>query len=882
METSRSFNGSALIGLVVAILVFSVLAAAIVPMMSASSRQTAAGAMAAKAYLLAESGFRFAAAKYLHAGDSESLKNQAIEALDGNYTLTDGNSHFKLDVYSYFYETIGAIPGAVPNELKAHCPGSFPDDVTLANGLELSIGDEIYTINGTAAIAGEQDDNVTIAVDRPLAVYPDRTMIFPVAQVDDSRTNSISNGDNLAYQPGDAFMFPLRNGHIRVNDRYLAYGFNDRANDRFVNVRDPDDATMTGFAIPAGSRIFLTKYVRVNATGIYGNGALQARRKVTYYTPLPVSPTAAQRVEFADRFNNKDNWTDTQGTSTVIADVAGNSALKVESTASAGSDKGALTAFSPATQQIQRIFNASRRGSKGYLSYDTQIKIGFENLPIPVTGFFPESPVPASFAAGLSFRLSNTNAGLFSSNGYGLSILRGNNSLDAAIPDEILPVTDQRAIVLWQQSANGSQRTWLAYKAIPVNFPLPLEDFNSSDGGWTPSNSMWQYAPVSPLGNGTPAWYCDYNAVGLNSAALESPSYYALPLDYPKTTLTLRSWLQAEANDIAQISVLVGGNIVKTLTLNGGDSPGWKNEALSLSEFAGESIVIQFYFERVGGLNAGLQGWYVDDVQIRSEWPVQNATLGVRLHEAMVVRFYDGHPEIKAGSRLYGHNRNTMATVMVPPLLTQGNWSPASPASGILLLSRPSVLNTVAAFDSDEVLTVLGGSGGRALVQSYDEANDRKANIIQVFYGSASGGGSGLGNDTPLDINTRPYPRWGAADSPVWPPFVDGDGNWTNEDGNWTATDDYFQYIQWDDINTANVNGLSGITFRTMNQGLVNNTMIQSHEADLQSPPYPGNLSEFEIGLHALGDGALNVYFDDFGIQLDVAQSITIPNPRQE
>ena len=94
MKTSQKLNGSALIGLVVAILIFSVLAAAIVPMISSSGRQTDAGAMAAKAYLLAESGFRFAAAKYLHAGDSERLKNQAIEDLDGNYTLSDGNSRF--------------------------------------------------------------------------------------------------------------------------------------------------------------------------------------------------------------------------------------------------------------------------------------------------------------------------------------------------------------------------------------------------------------------------------------------------------------------------------------------------------------------------------------------------------------------------------------------------------------------------------------------------------------------------------------------------------------------------------------------------------------------------------------------------------------------
>ena len=65
-----SMTGSALIGLVTAILIFSVLAAAIVPMIGAVGQQTATSNMASRAYLLAESGFRYAASRYLHAGGS--------------------------------------------------------------------------------------------------------------------------------------------------------------------------------------------------------------------------------------------------------------------------------------------------------------------------------------------------------------------------------------------------------------------------------------------------------------------------------------------------------------------------------------------------------------------------------------------------------------------------------------------------------------------------------------------------------------------------------------------------------------------------------------------------------------------------------------------
>ncbi|MEJ2155582.1 MAG: type II secretion system protein, partial [Desulfobacteraceae bacterium] len=476
MIVHRSAPGSALIGLVAAILIFSILAAAIVPMIGSLGQQTAAANSASKAYLLAESGFRYAASRYLHAGDSEQLRNAALDDIEGSYTLSDNNSRFVIDIYSYYGETPQDIPQGARSFLL-HIPGKFPDgnlpggDVFLDPGLQVQIEDQIYSLSiGSQPVAG-QNDEITIAVDTPLPFYPAGTVVLPVADADEIRSPSVSNGDDLAYITGQGRMFPLRNGRINVNGRLLTYTFNDRANNAFINVRDLDDDTMVGHPIPDGTKIILTPFVRLQSTGLYGSGTEQAKRQVTYYASLPISLANLHQEVFEDKFDSKEDWRDTSGTTTSVGAVGGNNALKIDATATSGGDKGSLTTFSPQSEAAQKIdFNAASRGSRGFLSYDIQTKIGFEAAPVPAFGFTPPgSSVPTYVAAGLSFRLaglSQSGATVFNTNAYGLSFLRGNNSAADGIPDDLVPTSDRPVIVLWQQTGNGANRTWLAYKEM--------------------------------------------------------------------------------------------------------------------------------------------------------------------------------------------------------------------------------------------------------------------------------------------------------------------------------------------------------------------------------------------------------------------------------
>jgi hypothetical protein len=92
------------------------------------------------------------------------------------------------------------------------------------------------------------------------------------------------------------------------------------------------------------------------------------------------------------------------------------------------------------------------------------------------------------------------------------------------------------------------------------------------------------------------------------------------------------------------------------------------------------------------------------------------------------------------------------------------------------------------------------------------------------------------------------------------------------EGGNWTAAQDYFRLIQWDEVNDANVTDLAVVTSPD-EPGAI----LRHHQTDLQSPGMDTTLNQPELGLHSYGDGAANVYFDDFGVQLYIRQDYTFP-----
>lgn len=855
----RHTNGSALIALIAAILIFSALAAALLPMVSSSGEQAVLSNLGDKAHLLAEAGYRYVKINYDRAL-TEAAKNDALDALDsehdGNFTLSDSQGRFNLGVFSYFLSIpAGTYPLGTP--ISANPPGRLPiitsthdDNVTITNQQLLSIDGIIHTVTplNIPDSADEADDNVTFSLGQAIEL-PSRTNAYPAARANQS---SLVIGEGLSYQSGQGAMFPLRNGRINVQGypNPLAYRYNNRANNTFEEVRDPVDPSVTNISLISNALIVLNKSVRVRSMGIVGGGELETRRQVNYSISGESEESEEVPVALSDFQATDDNATAT--------DIGGNQALAIteaSNNASLLQLRGAVT---------EAPLRRARRRSGGYLSYDAQVKLGFYSGGSPLSdapiGIIPESVTPV--VAGLTFRL-NTATSDTAYNGYGLSFVRADDtSLPADYFSNIVPagMNDQPLMVLWQQTGDGI--TWLAYKELqPYIYPDPPDRFDDVMGAWIPTNASWVIDNSGRGGSQTWHYVDNDIATTLQSPmiSLSDPSPSNPICDgAPEITLTFWCRERARLSDSPFREAYISYN-------NGPFSPftptrgtirdGWYPYTYDLSSHSGQTIRIQLTVSPSPGFSIQ---WDIDDVNVlyeRCPWPVQNSSLLVRLREAAVVPFDQGGPQpIRQGDWIYGATSGTRGRVLQPPLLTNTNWG-ANIAAGTLLLNRLSV--NPSGFQANEDLLVVGRTGGiSARVTSYDNTTDRKVNIIKVFY--ANQGGSGAANGDPLDPDTLPYPRRADADPFRWPP---------DEDENWTTAEDYFRLVQWDVINPDNGLDLQALTYRDDDNRTVENAVLRSYDPDLQSPPLGLPVST-ELGLHAYGEGADNVYFDDFGLRL--------------
>lgn len=851
-QSKKSSHGSALILILVTLLIFSLIAAVILPMVSSSGQQTAAADWSTKAYLLAESGYRYAASRYLNAGPLE--KNETIEELDGQtYTLIDNlandgqnDGQFDLRVYSYFFE-IESISG---NQFVAHCPGSLPrppNGMKFRDGLKLRIGKEEtpFTISGTP-VSGEEDDKLTITVDRDLGGITTTDLVRPLVEVEASGndTITITNGGNLPYRQGFADMFPLLNGQIEVADRVLTYRY--READQFVDVRDPNDAGMS-LTVADKEPITLVRHVCLHATGRYGSGDLQAVREVIYHNPLPMPSTETRRVQVTDRFDSgSGNWSSALGQHGIgPAGPDSNSALLVQGTTELGAEyKPSLAQFNPAAAEID--FNAARRATRGYLNYDAQIKIGFQ------TG----DPISSDYAAGLSFRLSGSPR---NENMYGISFLRASD-VNVGIPCGIIPeseanrLTCKQLIVLWRQTGNGTSRDWLAYRDID----LETDEIAIDDTGWTLGGNWQRYEDpprfeISVNPSATPNQNHD----------LAYESGKELP-DKDRITLSFASHYTSNNSDFDDLSVricLADNTDCETYPIEKRDNIAL-TPMIDLRPFAGKQVRVIFRFS---SSNPSHTSWFINNIKIEADWPVEDSTLLVRVIEAATLEFNSGGPDpIEAGDWVQGTTSGARGQVIQPPILSSNNWI-GNGAQGILLLNR-----VTGVFQSTpETLSVIG-KASTATTTGFDPDSDKQVNFIRAFYARPSAPGEEeltnlLGE--PLDAIKLASKRLENNQEPLpWPP---------DQIEDWTPETDYFRLIEWDHVNS----GISTPVDSIPDDESIKPNAILNFHPNLRSPEL---FIQPELGLHSIGDDAAYIYFDDFGLQIDIAPPTVFPLPLQQ
>ena len=433
-------RGAMLVTLIAALVVFSALGALMIGMFGTSALSQVAGNNAMKAYYLAESGFRYAASRYIAVDAGSEAANEAARdtllgtELHGQTFSLGGDGAFSLDVYPYYFKSTQAPSG---NELLAEFSG----------GIRLNLGDMNNPFNaiwvkvqkpngeithnrvylestGPSTVRLKQVDAGGTAVNWDSSYWDSSSktgsLFTPVCIPDRTRLSLIpdSGGYDLAYAdvPG-VLAFPEKNGIFMVrfqgeaNPRILAYKERDVMNRRLKGITDPNGGSLPtgamvdpGTAAPYQNFVELMKFVRLESKGTVGTGASAVSRKVTYYAPIGYAKLQPEpKSQFHDTMADLSKWQtgDHIGRiGTLTAGTSYGSTMRVDTmqTTNATPTDSCLR-----FREFQVGLNWSDAGipvqqewlrAGNYLSYDLEMKT-FYTLIYPM----------ARHAMGLTFRL---------------------------------------------------------------------------------------------------------------------------------------------------------------------------------------------------------------------------------------------------------------------------------------------------------------------------------------------------------------------------------------------------------------------------------------------------------------------------------------------
>ncbi|MDY6792923.1 MAG: prepilin-type N-terminal cleavage/methylation domain-containing protein [Thermodesulfobacteriota bacterium] len=837
-------KGNVLIGLIVTMMIFAALGAGMVAMTGTSTFSQVTANTTSKAYYLAESGFRYAASVYVNTGDTdtdgeiEDDRNQQLQNIDGSvFTLINPDKRFDLVIFPYYFVTTGPFP-STSTLIGTMFPGQMPDNFTMPATGRINIGNHIYNYTGYAAgiftILGGLTDDVGA-----------RMNVLPVGNPPGAAT--MTNGGDLTLV--NAAFFPAITGKFMING--ITYTYATRNGNTFQNITDANNpARVFSLPVDANTNLILRPYLRVRSTGTVGQGVEAASRDIIYNVPIPDSPTEGITVQVHDTFETTDHWKGSTWGSHAVQNIEGENVLKVTGTGAVpGAPKASLIGLDWSTTDANL---ASAHSLSGYfLSYDAQVKVGF--VPPFTPGSWsdgdPETNgpdgLPKYYAAGLSFRLDESN------NSYGVSFMRGSNftnPLPDNIDDAIVPQDQVPLIVLWQQINSGADRQWLAYKYLtgPIIF---FDDMDSGAPGWS-----------APIDNATPPWWLSSldshslptmwsdrtgHYVNNEDASLISPS-----IDLTgHTSAVLTFWHEYFFNDAGDSGrVYINGSEIASFV--GPDSTSdWVKVAIDISEYIPNNVQITFRIQTDG---AGTDhGWHIDDVAISEGFSVNESTLLVRIKEAGEVRFNSGGTTAIEDGDIITQANGAMGTVVGNPILSAGSWA-GGDAVGIITLNRVS-----GTFNSGQAILV--GGSNLATCQGFTDRN----NYIKVFYGDVTG--EGTANNDPFDLERSPNLR----NEIHWPP---------GEVEDWSAETDFFTLVRWDAVNTTSLP-----TVDIVPSAYETGVIILSDENTLFTPD-SGILSYArpELGLHTFGHGSTDVYFDDFGLQVEIASGAGFLTPIQE
>jgi len=190
------------------------------------------------------------------------------------------------------------------------------------------------------------------------------------------------------------------------------------------------------------------------------------------------------------------------------------------------------------------------------------------------------------------------------------------------------------------------------------------ETFEGNANAWDPDRGVWDFGePTNPAAP-KPIEGRRCASVGLrsnypanvNSAIIRHASFVVPPASQ-NPRIRFSHWYSIYLGDYGQVRIRVEGGAPQPLSERFDANSDWSRASLSLEEYAGKSVEIEFYFHSDSGNSGGgtAPGWFIDDI-------------------AFVVgeRVFDGFEGFEC-SELWSFN---------PWTSTRGGWQLGTPAIG--------------------------------------------------------------------------------------------------------------------------------------------------------------------------------------------------------